>query len=176
MSGIRQSDQAIRIVDPDRNEYDGLSTELQADAFKLLFFCDARTALRYGGHQNTVMWIVGIELPDMPGIALVELLRGQSRRTPICVVGRRYEAAHEQSALQKGATLYATKPLDVEKFVSLARHISTAERIELPLQAAPTRGSPESGCRSSQHAVRTYLGPLTTSKPSESVRGGLRPP
>lgn len=177
MNGITHRDKTVRIVDPESSDYTHFASACQSNEFGLCFFSDAAAALRYGRHEDALLWIIGIELPDMPGIALAELLRQKSRRTLICMIGRRYDPADELLALRRGATIYVSKPLDITRLVSLAQHASALERIDASARpTTTTRVSPDESFSISQGAFPPASRRLVGDEPTESVRGPPRRP
>ena len=56
------------------------------------------------------LWLVSVELPDMSGFELCELLCGCRRRVTVYLIGDRYSAEDELRSRTCGFAFYACKP------------------------------------------------------------------
>jgi CheY-like chemotaxis protein len=93
-----------------------------------LHFCtDGRSALRLSRRFRGDAWLVAVELPDMSGLDLVEMLTttmpqaagglrggGVVERAAIFLVGSEYRMADEQRALASGVSGYLVRPIALD--------------------------------------------------------------
>lgn len=109
-----------------------------------LHFCvDGGSALRMARRFRADVWLVAVDLPDMSGLDLLEMLMpavaqggvdplrggapisldriGMERRTGVFVVSDAYSFEDEQRALRAGAAGYLTGPLSVALLLDAGR-------------------------------------------------------
>ena len=58
------------------------------------------------------MWLIDLELPDMSGFDLFEMIRERLQDSTVCMIGPEYCQADEVRAYRAGATIYACRPLE----------------------------------------------------------------
>lgn len=103
-----------------------------------LHFCvDGRSALRMARRFRADVWLVSIDLPDMSGLDLLEILMpsvaqgsvdplrggarisldeiGEGPRSGVFVVGETYSFEDEQRALRAGAAGYLAGPISMHR-------------------------------------------------------------
>jgi DNA-binding response OmpR family regulator len=100
------------VVDAQQFEYEALARAMRSDAGALWFLANGREALRLAAVERPSLWLIGVELPDMSGFDLLEMLGDRVRNAAVCLIGQRYSVDEEQQARQSGATMYVCKPLD----------------------------------------------------------------
>ena len=95
---------------------------VQRGDVELRGYPSGRSVLRCAAEQWNAMWLIGIELPDMSGFDLFEMVREHLRNSTVCMVGSKYCEADEVRAYRAGVTMYACRPLEeawVQKCVEL---------------------------------------------------------
>ena len=81
------------------------------------FAMSAEDALRIGVGPHAT-WLVNMELPDMPGHELAQLVLGRMADGAVFLVADQYDPADEIAALQHPRIFYGCKPPD-ESWLSL---------------------------------------------------------
>jgi len=118
----------VCIVDPRPSDYRRLLDDEPAGAPRIEFLSGGREALRAALAQQVDLWVVNVELPDMSGLEVCEMLRARTPSATVCVVADRYRPEDERRAWLRGATLFCAKPFErhwladlaAEKFVKQA--------------------------------------------------------
>ena len=106
MAGPEKHILHILIVDDDAALQESLSEQLQLNGeFSTASAASASAALAYAGSHDADVMLIASQLPDMPGVELCRLLRGQGVGCPIILLG-----TVEQWA-QSGASGALAKPL-----------------------------------------------------------------
>ncbi len=70
-----------------------------------------RSVLRRAAEQNAI-WLIDIELPDMSGLDLYDMIHERLRGSAVCMIGTVYCQADEVRAHCAGATIYASRPVE----------------------------------------------------------------
>lgn len=115
------------IVDSSFERHDEFVQAARQGRIGLHFCTDGRSALRLSRWFRGDAWLVAVELPDMSGLDLVEMLTattlqaaggrrgaGVVERAAIFLVGSEYRMADEQRALASGVSGYLVQPVTPE--------------------------------------------------------------
>jgi DNA-binding response OmpR family regulator len=105
------------VVDPAPDDYSplagsGLSSHERTPPLTIRHFRTGEEALRAFDPTATTLWMANLKLPDMTGIALLELIRRRAHRYHIVLVGDVYSADDELAARAAGASAYLCKPVE----------------------------------------------------------------
>jgi DNA-binding response OmpR family regulator len=98
------------IVDLNAAEYQSLVVALLPYRIRIRFFATGGDAMRAFDIRSSTLWVVNIQLPDMSGVGLLNLIRRRLRRCRVVLVSDRYCADDELAARSAGATAYVCKP------------------------------------------------------------------
>ncbi|MBX3414904.1 MAG: hypothetical protein KF708_19625 [Pirellulales bacterium] len=102
---------SLCIVDPRSTDYDDLIRLAQATALVVRFFARAGEALRRETDDER-LWMVNVDLPDLSGFELCEMLHRPPRiGSIVCLVSEGYSADDERRARCCGASIYTGKPV-----------------------------------------------------------------
>lgn len=125
----------LHFVDADESPYRAAIRSLPREDIATAFHGTANSALRQARERVDGIWFVSMELPDLSGPQLVEMLVGLSGHKLMVAMGNTYAAEEEAAALSSGASQYFVKPLAeelcwgvIESFLNLAA--ATADRNE----------------------------------------------
>ncbi len=94
--------------------------------FKLLAANRGGTGLEIARTQVVDIILLDLDLPDISGLQVLELLRGEqlTRSTPVVVVSADATPSQVVRMMQAGATAYITKPYDVQRLLeTLEEHL-----------------------------------------------------
>jgi DNA-binding response OmpR family regulator len=101
----------ILIVDPEQADYDCLLPVAAAEGCEVRFLATGRAALRRRREITGGLLIVNVELPDLSGFDLVEMLQPFPQGTAVFLVADQYAVEGEVRALRLGVSSYLCKPL-----------------------------------------------------------------
>jgi CheY-like chemotaxis protein len=101
-------------------------------SFSLQSAIQGRMALELAATHDFDLILLDLDLPDMPGIDVLQSLRADERTAavPIVIVSADATPGQQEKLLEAGAAAYVTKPLDVPRF------LKTLDRV---LDAAPVK-------------------------------------
>ena len=112
----------IFVVDTRPRDYADMVGKSVYDSVQFQFFGNGRDALSNISEDEPEMWVVNMDLPDMTGTDLQQMLRSRGSSAPILLVGDRYREKDEIDARSSGATMYFVKPLQREWLLSPPQH------------------------------------------------------
>jgi len=100
----------VMIVDPAPSDYEQAVMDCAGRDCCFRFARDGHDALRLWQTSKRAIWVVHVDLPDMPGFELAELLR-QRGSGRICMIDETYDPRAEIRSRISGASMYLCKPL-----------------------------------------------------------------
>lgn len=100
----------VCIVDSNNSDYADLKPI--TDEFSVCILADGRSGLRAARRQLVDIWMINVQLTDMTGFKLLEIIRSVAVPKPIITLGDEYRSEDERMSLLHGASYYACKPLD----------------------------------------------------------------
>ena len=104
----------IVVVDAHPNDYDSLASANSSSRVAFQFHRDGRSVLRDEGQSCPELCVININLPDMSGLDLYDMLTERWPGVPVYFVGDDYRPEDEVLARSSGATFYFCKPLQRE--------------------------------------------------------------
>ena len=110
----------ILVVDDDRQLLRALRINLAARGYQVQLAPDGGTALALAARQPPDLVIVGLGLPDMDGVEVVQGIRGWST-VPVIVLSARHLEQSKVRALDAGADDYVTKPFGMDELLARIR-------------------------------------------------------
>src|ERR1043165_8211754 len=126
----------LLIVDDDRSARDGLRSIFETAGHKTITVSDAPGALRLLRERSCDLVMLGVELPDVDGLALCRLVRAQPKlkQLPLVVFSANDSEGLKVEAFTAGADDYIVKPCSPGELVSRVNsHLGIAQR-ELELR------------------------------------------
>ena len=131
-AGVRE----IVIVDASCDRYGDFVQAAQAGEVRLHFCVDGTSAIRLSRRFRADAWLVAVDLPDMSGFDLLEMLVpsvlqaevdplrggsslslvrvGEATRSGVFIVSDEYRVEDEQRALESGVAGYLVRPLTLD--------------------------------------------------------------
>ncbi len=99
------------VVDSHPHDFALFDSLIDAGRLTLDFITQGRAALRQASGSRADLWMINIDLADISGLDLFEMLARDLDQTPVFMVTDRYRADDEVRSLQLGATKYLCKPV-----------------------------------------------------------------
>ncbi|HEV3427497.1 MAG TPA: response regulator [Paraburkholderia sp.] len=132
LRAVRQRDdtfegKTILLAEDDVRNIFALSHVIEPLGAKLLIARNGREALDIlGGQEPVDLVLMDVMMPEMDGLAAMRALRSDARythaaRLPVIALTAKAMADDRQRCLEAGADDYVSKPIDVDKLVSLCR-------------------------------------------------------
>ncbi|WP_321877410.1 response regulator [Paraburkholderia bannensis] len=132
LRAVRQRDdtfegKTILLAEDDVRNIFALSHVIEPLGAKLLIARNGREALEMlGGQERIDLVLMDVMMPEMDGLAAMRALRTDARfthaaRLPVIALTAKAMADDRQRCLEAGADDYVSKPIDVDKLVSLCR-------------------------------------------------------
>ena len=103
----------IYVVDPRFSDYEMLFADIGISRSQIKCFASGEEALQASGQPAGLPWFINVQLRDMPGIALLKLVRSRLPGCAIFLIGDEYSLDDELTARSAGATAYLCKPPNI---------------------------------------------------------------
>jgi len=110
----------VCVIDPRPGDYRHLVGDESLAGSRLEFLASGREALQAAIFGGVDVWVVNVELPDLSGLELCEMLRARDRKATIYLVTDQYHPDDERQAWLRGASMFRAKPAEVCWFAHLA--------------------------------------------------------
>ncbi|GFZ33994.1 histidine kinase [Clostridium zeae] len=117
-------DKKILIVDDDMRNVFALSNILENNGMKVIVGRNGKEAIqRFEQHQDIDLVLMDVMMPEMDGYDAMRELRDmeKNRRIPIIAITAKAMKDDRQKCIEAGADDYLTKPIDMDKLISLLR-------------------------------------------------------
>jgi len=113
-TGVTTSRGRLVIVDPRLDDYRCLVEPARKHLIRLTLTSSGGGALRLAPSFVDALWLVSLQLPDMNGLDVLEMLRSLQSSLRAVVVDATYDQQHEMRALGLRALQYVCKPVQLE--------------------------------------------------------------
>ena len=101
----------VVVVDSHPHDFALFDSLVDAGRLTLDFITQGRAALRQAGGSRADLWMINLDLADISGLDLFEMIARDLEQTPVFIVADRYRAEDEVHSLRLGATKYLCKPV-----------------------------------------------------------------
>ncbi|MBK1813033.1 response regulator [Clostridium sp. YIM B02505] len=118
------NDKKILIVDDDMRNVFALSNILENNGLKVVVGRNGKEAMeRFDQHKDIDLVLMDVMMPEMDGYSAMRELRANEKNTriPIIAVTAKAMKDDRQKCIEAGANDYLTKPIDMDKLISLLR-------------------------------------------------------
>lgn len=107
---LRNMTTDVFVVDFHPCQYDAMAAELSGEGFVFQFASSGHDALRLAPFGSAAFWLINLNLPDMTGYELCELIHGHRPGAVVYLVGDQYRVEDELRSRTLGRTAYVCKP------------------------------------------------------------------
>ena len=118
------SDKKILLVDDDMRNVFALSAALEREEINVITASDGNDALQVLRNSDGVdLVLMDIMMPEMDGYEAIRHIRNDLKltRLPIIALTAKAMTGDREKCIQAGASDYITKPVDIQKLLSLMR-------------------------------------------------------
>ena len=109
----------VTVVDSHPHDYALFDPLVDSGKLTLHFLTQGRLALRWSQQHKGDLWMINVQLVDIPGLDLFEMLSTTIERVPVFIITNSYCAEEEVRALRLGATKYLCKPAAISWLATL---------------------------------------------------------
>ena len=109
----------VAVVDSHPHDYALFDPLVDSGKLTLHFLAQGRLALRWSQQHKGDLWMINVQLVDIPGLDLFEMLATTIERVPVFIITNSYCAEEEVRALRLGATKYLCKPAAISWLATL---------------------------------------------------------
>ena len=110
----------ILVVDAHPNDYDSIAHSSDFREVSFEFLQDGRSLLRNRDETCPELCVINMNLPDMSGLDVYDMVTQRWPGVPVYLVGDDYRPEDEVRARSSGATFYFCKPLQREWIAAAA--------------------------------------------------------
>ncbi|HVG64339.1 MAG TPA: response regulator, partial [Hyalangium sp.] len=114
----------VLVVDDDVRNIFALNTVLERHGMKVVFAESAQDGIHLLEHEPGVeLVLMDVMMPEMDGYQAMRAIRGMERFAlmPILALTAKAMKGDREKCLEAGASDYITKPVDIDKLLSLLR-------------------------------------------------------
>ena len=124
----------ILVVDDDIKIVHLVQAYLKKDGYEVLTACNGLDALDLTRQKRPDLIVLDLMLPEMDGLDICRLLRGESNQVPIIMLTARTTEEDRLVGLETGADDYVTKPFSPRELLARVRAVlrRTSDRDECP--------------------------------------------
>ena len=109
MPRLLSSQMHIAVADPRPKDYRDLTLLAGEHGWHIHFLTTGGAAIQLARRGFSALWMVNINLPDMSGFDLLEMLRDEAVKPRVFAVADQYRAEDERHACCRGADVFVCK-------------------------------------------------------------------
>jgi FixJ family two-component response regulator len=113
----------IAVIDDDLRVLESLINLLASCGYKAEGYSSAEEFLELGGLQESCCVITDVEMRQMSGLGLLNLINGTASSLPVVIITGKPSEKSESFYLEKGAVGFFRKPVDGDALVSLLKRV-----------------------------------------------------
>jgi DNA-binding NtrC family response regulator len=115
MAQIQNSRLKLLVIDDSQETLHLVQDALASDQLEILTAADPETGLQLFFRYHPLIVLVDLVMPTISGIQVLETIVAADAAAEVMLITAYYSAESAVEAIQKGATDYLTKPLDLER-------------------------------------------------------------
>jgi DNA-binding response OmpR family regulator len=119
----------ILVVDDEPRYVQLITLNLRASGYRVVSASDGNTAIARTEHENPILVILDVMLPDLDGYEVCRRIREFSG-VPIIMLTAKAEIAHKVTGLGAGADDYVTKPFAVDELLARIQAVLRRRNLE----------------------------------------------
>ena len=102
----------VCVVDTDFVEYGHLLADRRLRGVQWELITNGREALRQMQRDTITLWVINVQLPDISGAELCQMIKSQNAAAVVYLLTDEYRPEDERAAWLAGAALFRPKPID----------------------------------------------------------------
>lgn len=102
----------IVVVDPQPDDYTVVTPWAEENNIQCHFVVSGLSALRVARDRKPALWMINVELPEMTGFDLLEMISDILGAPFVVLVANQYRSEDELRSAEAGASLYISKPVE----------------------------------------------------------------
>ncbi len=136
----------VLLIDDNLDMQKMLSVVLRKQGHEVVSADRGQMGIDLALNQTFDVVVLDVMMPDMNGYDVARRLRAESRSaaTPIIILTARAQPVDQQAALEAGADIYLSKPVDIAELNSKIQELSAVGRPKPPQPAQPPPVTPSS--------------------------------
>ena len=119
----------VCVVDTDFGDYSHLLAERKLRGLEWELIGSGREALRQLQRDPVTLWVINVQLPDMSGAELCQMIKSQNPSAVVYLLTDDYRAEDERAAWLAGAALFRPKPIDPAWFERITQRRVPAKAV-----------------------------------------------
>lgn len=129
VSTQNDSQLSVVVVDSRPVDYTIAASWAKANDIEFRYLLCGRDALRMAAAANGSLWMINVELPDMTGFDLLEMLHVTLKDPFVVMVSDQYQPQHELRSGELNVPCYVCKPLEAQWFDTLLHGLTRESNI-----------------------------------------------
>jgi DNA-binding response OmpR family regulator len=119
----------VCVVDTDFGDYRPLLAERKLRGVAWEMISSGREALHQLQHDIVTLWVINMQLPDISGAELCQMIKSQSPWAVVWLLTDDYRPEDERAAWLAGAALFRPKPIDPAWFERITQRHALAKAV-----------------------------------------------
>jgi DNA-binding response OmpR family regulator len=119
----------VCVVDTNFDDYASLLAERNLRGVEWELATSSREALRRMQHDTITLWVINMQLPDLSGTELCQMIKSQNPAAVVYLLTDDYRPEDERAAWLAGAALFRPKPIDPAWFERITQRRMTAKAV-----------------------------------------------
>lgn len=118
----------VCVVDNNFAEYGNLFAAQSLGDVQWEFVTSGREALRKMQRDTVTLWVINMQLPDISGAELCQMIKSQSPSAVVYLLTDDYRPEDERAAWLAGAAMFRPKPIDPAWFEWITKPRETGKK------------------------------------------------
>jgi DNA-binding response OmpR family regulator len=128
----------VWIVDAHRSDYGHLLADVKSEQLEIHFLSSGRELLHCWFTGAPDVCIVNLQLPELNGFDIIEMIRPFPEGTAVCLLADKYVLEDEIRALSLGVHSYLCKPLEARVFFKFCLCLRAKRETAVRAAASPS--------------------------------------
>jgi CheY-like chemotaxis protein len=131
--GDKSTQRRVLVVDDDNDSSKLITLFLEKEGLEATSIDNGREALDKVLSESFDLILMDIQIPEMDGFQITRFLRESGVETPIIAVTAQAMKGDREKCLNAGCNDYLSKPITMNKLISIVNNYLTSEKVEVKL-------------------------------------------